>query len=231
MDPRLLLIETSGKTGHVAVAAGPRLLAARTLEEARRHARDLAPFTGELLREQGWKPRDLAAVIVSRGPGSYTGLRVGLMSAKTLAFAVGCKLLAIDTFAALALQAGPNVLAVDVLADAQQDRVYVQRFARPSPDTLFTPQTELTIQPFGPWLQARAGDAWLTGPGLRVSGRRLPEGLLVVPEDRWNPRPDSLLQIGWARFQAGETDDFWSVEPLYLRPSAAESQWSALGRP
>src|SRR4051812_2892631 len=128
MEPRLLVIETSGKSGHVALAVGDRLIASRRIDEARRQARDLAPFTGGLLRAQGWTPRDLGAVIVSRGPGSYTGLRVGVMSAKSLAFATGCKLLAIETFAAVALQSGGNVLTVDVLADAQQEKVYVQRF-------------------------------------------------------------------------------------------------------
>ena len=58
-----------------------------------------------LLAKQAWRARELDGVIVSRGPGSYTGLRVGIISAKTLAYAVGCKLLAIDTFAAIARQA------------------------------------------------------------------------------------------------------------------------------
>ena len=59
----------------------------------------------------GWQPRDVQAVIVSRGPGSYTGLRVGIISAKTFAYATGCDLLAVDTFAALALQAPASVRA------------------------------------------------------------------------------------------------------------------------
>ncbi len=72
----------------------------------------------------------MQAVLVSRGPGSYTGLRVGIMSAKTFAYATGCALIAVDTFAAIALQAPESVARVDVLADAQQDKVYVQSFAR-----------------------------------------------------------------------------------------------------
>ena len=78
------------------------------LDESRRHARDLAPAVRDLLAEQGWPARSLEAVIVSRGPGSYTGLRVGIMSAKTLAYATGCALLAVDTFAVIARQAPPE---------------------------------------------------------------------------------------------------------------------------
>jgi tRNA threonylcarbamoyladenosine biosynthesis protein TsaB len=223
MEPRLLIIETSGKTGHVAVALGGRLLGSRQLEESRRHARDLAPFTRELLAEQNWKARDLQGVIVSRGPGSYTGLRVGLMSAKTLAFAIGCRLLMVPTFEVLAHQAG-DVPIVAVLADAQQGKVYVQRFAGT------VPQTELAIHPFDDWLRQQSNDVWLTGPGLAVPGRMIPEGRLIVPPDRWQPRPECVLSIGLARFMNGESDDVWSAEPLYLRPSAAETQWTALGR-
>src|SRR5258708_5825883 len=127
MTPRMLIIETSSRAGQVALADGAQLVQLRNLDETRRHAADLAPAVADMLAAQSWKPRDLAAVIVSRGPGSYTGLRVGIMSAKTLAYAVGCKLLAVDTFAAIALQTPPGAAKVDVIADAQQDRIYVQR--------------------------------------------------------------------------------------------------------
>src|SRR5207253_4227955 len=93
LQPRVLILETSVRTGQVALAHGEELLGVLRLDEARRHARDLAPALAELLAQQGWKARELDAVFVSRGPGSYTGLRVGIMSAKTLSYATGCALL------------------------------------------------------------------------------------------------------------------------------------------
>src|SRR5438270_13709798 len=116
-EPRIVILETSCQVGQVAVARGAKVLAVRRLDEARRHARDLVPALRDLLAEQGWRARELDAVVVSRGPGSYTGLRVGVMSAKTLTYATGCALLAIDTFAAIALQAPPDVRSVAVIAD------------------------------------------------------------------------------------------------------------------
>src|SRR5262245_8574874 len=96
--PRLLILETSGRRGLVAVALGGAVREARRLDDARRNAvaRDLAPTVAELLRGQGWKAVDLDAVLVSVGPGSYTGLRVGIMSAKALAYATRCGLVGID---------------------------------------------------------------------------------------------------------------------------------------
>src|ERR1022692_4341354 len=155
MQPRFLILETSHRIGTVALALGDTIVEERALDESRRHARDLAPAIQELLTRQGWRARALDGVIVSRGPGSYTGLRVGLMSAKTLAYATGCALLAIDTFEAIAEQAPPTLL--DVIADAQQDNVYVERFGMHS--------EPLTIMPFAMWLEsALALEVVVTGP-------------------------------------------------------------------
>ncbi len=226
MPPKLLILETSGRVGQVAVAQGSELRGVRRLDEARRHARDLAPAVAALLAEQGWTPRDVQAVIVSRGPGSYTGLRVGIMSAKTFAYATGCALLAVDTFAAVALQAPPEATRLDVLADAQQDKIYVQRFVRGG-ESAWEQDSPLRIQPFADWLMQRPQDVWVTGPGLGIHGRKMPEDSRVVSAEDWDPRPESLLRIGHRRYLAGERDDFWTVEPLYLRPSAAEEKWQA----
>jgi tRNA threonylcarbamoyladenosine biosynthesis protein TsaB len=225
--PRVLLLETSARVGLVAVAAGDRVLGTRRLEETRRHARDLAPAVGALLAEQGWAPRDLAAVMVSKGPGSYTGLRVGVMSAKAFAYATGCSLIGIETFAALAVQAPAAALVLDVVADAQQDRVYVQRFGRAEGEYLPTARGPLSIRPFADWLGDLDKAPWITGPGLRGKEARVPAAIQVTAPEVWEIQPVSLLQLGLARYDAGQRDDLWTLEPLYLRPSAAEQQWAA----
>ena len=224
MNPRLLILETSYHVSVVALAHGDTIVGDRKLDEARRHARDLAPAIQELLSGQGWRARDLDGVIVSRGPGSYTGLRVGLMSAKTLAYATGCAFVAIDTFDAIRLQAPPGWQNLDVIADAQQGKIYAQRFGtHPEP---------LTIVPFEMWLEsALAWHVVVTGPGLEIYADRLPTGLTVAPKELWSPTTTSLLQIGLARFKNGERDDPFAVEPLYLRASSAEEKWAKLHPP
>jgi tRNA threonylcarbamoyladenosine biosynthesis protein TsaB len=227
-QPRLLLIETSQRRGFVALAEGPRLLGQRRLDEARRHARDLAPACARLLDDQGWKARDLAGVIVSRGPGSYTGLRVGVMSAKTLAYAAGCALLAVDTFPAIAWQAPAEARVLDVVADAQQDRVYRERFARDDADVWRT-QTPLAILSVADWLPTLSGAVWVAGPGLENLAARLPGVTPIAPQPDWTPRPEGLLTRGLQRWERGERDDPFTLEPLYLRPSSAEEKWQADG--
>lgn len=217
LEPRTLLIETSGKVGAVALAEGSVVLCRHHLDEARRHARDLAPGIAALLRERAWKPGEVQAVIVSRGPGSYTGLRVGLMTAKTFAWATGCALLAIDTFAILAAQTPDTLSRVDVLGDAQQDKVYAQSFTH-------TPTgwqgNTLTIERFADFASRREAGVRVTGPG--VSKWREQLGTDAHVDD---PTVEALLALGLDRYLQGQRDDPFAIEPLYLRPSSAEEQW------
>src|SRR4051794_6344313 len=90
----------------------------------------MVPTIDAMLKSESLRPADLTGVVVGRGPGSYTGLRVGLATAKALAYATGCQLRAVDTFAAIAEQAPAEARVVWVVADALQNQVYIQRFDR-----------------------------------------------------------------------------------------------------
>jgi tRNA threonylcarbamoyladenosine biosynthesis protein TsaB len=223
-----LILETSGRVGQVAVAAGSALRGIRRLDEARRHARDLAPAVAELLAGPGWKPRDLHAVVVSRGPGSYTGLRVGIISAKTLAYATGCALIPLDTFAIIATQAPAEAETLDVLADAQQDRLYTQQFQRGVAGWQQT--TPLTIVSAAEWLTKHDSNTWISGPGAGIVANRLSAGCRIVDLPSRDPHVETLAALGLARYQSKQFDDLWTLEPLYARPSSAEEKWQSHGR-
>jgi tRNA threonylcarbamoyladenosine biosynthesis protein TsaB len=146
------------------------------------------------------------------------------MSAKAFAYATGCKLLMLDTFAIIAAQAPSDVSRLVVVADAQQDKVYVQEFERAGNDMV--PLTKLCIEPWGPWADRQAGPSWISGPGLRKWAVHLPAALRSVEPTLWDPQPEQLLRLALDRYHRGEQDDVWSAEPLYLRASAAENQWA-----
>ena len=220
---RVLLLETSHQPGLVGLALAGGVIARRHLESGRHNARDLAPAIAALFGEQGWSARDLDAVAVGRGPGSYTGLRVGLMSAKTLAYVTGCPLVALDTFAVIAAQSPPECRRIDVIADAQKEAVYAQSFARA--DDNWQAVGELRVVEFADWLASRDGSAWVGGPGLVRYRERLSTDVSVAPADRWSPGLDALLALASRRLDAGQRDDVHTLEPLYLRASSAELQW------
>jgi tRNA threonylcarbamoyladenosine biosynthesis protein TsaB len=224
-EPRFLLIETTGRVGRVGLAAGRNLVAERELDAKRRHARDLAPAVDALLRDGGWRPRHLAVVIVCLGPGSYTGLRVGIMSAKALAYAVGCAVVGVPTFEVIAQQADVTADRLDVIADAQQEKLYVQPFARPSPTAPFAPTASLAILAGRQWAGARSPATAVSGPGLRVAAKWLPAETPTASTVRRDPTLAALLAAGLLRWLDGQRDDPLRLEPIYLRPSSAEEQW------
>lgn len=223
-QPRLLLIETSGRVGYVAVAFGNDLGDVHVLDESRRHGRDLAPAVAAACAARGWRPRELDAVLVSRGPGSYTGLRVGIMSAKTFAYATGCVILGIETFAVIAEQAPPETGRLDIVADAQQQNLYVQSWQRDEA-RVWRPMAALAIVPASRWLAGLEPEVWVSGPGLKICEDRIPTRNSRVEQARREPKPASLLALGLRRWHAGEADDLWTMEPLYLRASNAEENW------
>jgi tRNA threonylcarbamoyladenosine biosynthesis protein TsaB len=230
MEARFLLIETSGKVGQVGLGVGNRLLAGAQLDLQHRHNRDLAPAVASLLEKAGWQPRELDGVIVSCGPGSYTGLRVGIMSAKAFAYATNCQLFAVDTFTCVVRQAPAEVGVLDVIVDAQRGNVYAQSFERDAARR-WQKMSEPTVEPYEIWRQRRNPIAWVTGPGLQAQPRWR-EGLAnILPEAFWVPRLEALLEAGLEKESGLSTADRMALEPLYLRPSSAEQKWDELGRP
>jgi tRNA threonylcarbamoyladenosine biosynthesis protein TsaB len=169
-------------------------------------------------------------VIVSLGPGSYTGLRVGIMSAQALAFASGCRVVGVPTFHAIARQAVFPGAELEVIADARQSKLYVQAFARATAVEVDSPTGELCIVPGRMWAEQRRPDLAVTGPGVRVAQDYLPAETPVAPAEQWEPSLRSLLHVGWKRFARGESEAVIALEPIYLRPSSAEEQWQRLGR-
>lgn len=226
MTQFLLALETSGRTGSLALLADGELREELRLDETgRRHAQSLVAELQELLKRHRLAPRDLAAVAVSRGPGSFTGLRVGIVCAKTLAWAAGLKLLAIETFAAIAEAAPRDAAVVHVVDDAQRGELFVGTFQR-APDGTYAPLGEVSIHPVAAWVASVAADALVLGPAVPALRD---QGLAARAADDPSqnlPRAGIVAALAWRRFRRGEADDLWTVAPFYLRASAAEEKWA-----
>lgn len=211
---RVLILETSGRIGQVALASGAQILAEERLAEARRRASDLAMSVDRLLKDRGWKARELTAIIVGLGPGSYTGLRVGLASAKALAYATGARFFGVETFAAIALRTPSDISEVSVVADALQGKLFRRDYRR-TPGGAWEPLGPLEIVTNDEWRQSLRPAIAAGGPAAELFGasRALD----------WEPRPIDLLTVvrtcPWA-----VTTDVWLAEPLYLRGSSAEEK-------
>src|SRR5438105_3971142 len=127
---RILGVETSGSSGSVAVLDDEQLLATVALDPAQRTARTLAPAIRDLLTQVSWRPADVQLVAVTAGPGSFTGLRLGVTTAKTFAYAVGCQVLGVNTLEVIAAQTPRECSPLEIVLDAQRQQLFVGTLAR-----------------------------------------------------------------------------------------------------
>src|SRR6185436_2313895 len=107
-----------------------KLLAEREFEHGLQHAAQIIPIIDSLCRGQDWSPRDIEQISVSAGPGSFTGLRIGVTLAKTMALATGVKLVAVPTARVLVENAPADAQHVVIVLDAKRDQIFTARFER-----------------------------------------------------------------------------------------------------
>src|SRR5262245_11021243 len=177
---RVLVLETAGKVGQVALASADEIVVEDRLEGVRRRASDLALVVDRLLRARAWKARELTAVVVGLGPGSYTGLRVGLASAKALAYAARCDFFGVETFAAIAARTPAQARAVSVVADALQGKLFRRDYRQATPGS-WQPATELAVVANIEWARSLTSDTWVSGPAARLLEGQLAGRQRVVP--------------------------------------------------
>lgn len=224
MGENWLILETSGRAARVGLARDGVIRHAAELDAARRHAREMIPTVEGMLRAESLRATDLTGVMASRGPGSYTGLRVGLATAKALAYAVGCELRAVDTFAAIAEQAPADAQFVSVISDALQGQVYAQHFARRHDG--WRAEGLLHIATVGEFAARLPAGEWLSGPGVIVYDGQLPSANPRVPEADRESRIESVFAVG-LRLAPLTKEELFALEPLYLRGSSAEEKANA----
>lgn len=215
-------IETSGKAGGVAVGRGLLLLAARDFEPGLLHGREVVPRLRALFDELALSPSAIEAIVVDVGPGSYTGLRVGIAAAKALAFATGAACAGISAFACFAAAAtiaeGERLFTT---RDARRGQVYGALFARRDgalvrelPDFAATPLEAAARVPEGAIVVGDGADAYpaILGPPRYRRG-----------PDAWAaPSVATLYAVGAAALARGESTAAEALVPLYLQPSEPE---------
>jgi tRNA threonylcarbamoyladenosine biosynthesis protein TsaB len=221
-------LETSGPIGSVAILRGDELAGARTIgDSGRRHARTLISELDELLKSLAITPRAVDHVAVSIGPGSFTGLRVGIVAAKTWGFVTGARLTAVGTFDAVAAALPTGSSTAWVIDDALRGEVFVQKFQVNQGRWRATDAPRIATL-----------DQWLaeTSPGDVVSGpaaSKWPDDLaaaklVVAPAELHRPTATLVAKCGLEKALAGGFTDPFTLSPLYIRRSAAEEKLDAL---
>jgi len=188
----------------------------------RNHAATVPMLIDATLAEAGIRPRDIDLVAVAAGPGSFTGLRVGLSTAKGFAYAVGAKLVGVSTLEALAHTVDSPDAFVVVLLDARKGEVYTAQFARAAA-TGCRRITEDTLTSLEHALAAVPRRAVIVGDAERAHAEQIRQvcgpDVEILPFASHGPRGSAVARVGAAQ---PATADPLALEPIYLRPPDAE---------
>jgi tRNA threonylcarbamoyladenosine biosynthesis protein TsaB len=230
-DPmRVLGIDTSTEVAATGVVSEGVVLADVVGVSGENHSACLADLTARVLDDARLRIDDIDGIAVSVGPGSFTGLRVGLSFAKGIAFSNRCRLVGISTLEALAwLAPGKNSMIAAAL-DARRGEAYLAifrrngtRLERVTEDLALAPQAaveRVLREVRSTETCAVVGNAAERYPTAfeQLRGR----GVCVVPLREIHPRGSVVASLGEKRLRAGDGDDIDKIVPTYVRASAAE---------
>ena len=219
----ILCIETGTDICSVGIARDGELMSLRESDQGRDHAKQVAVFVDELLRETGVKPDELDAVAVGMGPGSYTGLRIGVSFAKGLCYGLNIPLLAVGSLEALTDVAikdyeagiiqveGWDEALLCPMVDARRMEVYTQIFNSRCEAQSEVSAEIITQESFSQW--RAKGKLVIFGNGAAKCQEMLPDAIYIDVA----PSARGLTRIAHQLFEAGKTVDIAYFEPFYLK--------------
>ena len=219
----ILCIETGTDICSVGLARDGELVSLRESDEGRDHAKNVAVFVDELLRENGVAAEELSAVAVGMGPGSYTGLRIGVSFAKGLCYGLQIPLVAVGSLDSMVQVAREDYEAgiIDVerwedavlcpMVDARRMEVYTQMFDANGKPLNEVKAEIVTEDSFADW---RSGRPFVIfGNGAAKCQEVLSDAILI----NVTPSARGLAALANQRFEAGKTEDIAYFEPFYLK--------------
>ena len=227
----ILLIETATQICSVVLAADGKVLARHESDTPNAHSTCLSVFIDEVLKESHLTPRDLNAVCVSAGPGSYTGLRIGVSTAKGFCYALGIPLLSVPTLlsmAALYYRQHPDYLGlVCPMIDARRMECYTmmvkgERLKVKSEMEILRDTSADVIEAgcFDEWLDR--GEVMFIGDGAEKTKEILGTHHNARYDNSFRLSAEGMLELAESRLRDGKTEDVAYFEPFYLKDFVAK---------
>ncbi len=220
-----MAIETSSRSGGVALGRGGKLLAARALGPSGRHAGELLPAMDALLRAEGLCPRDVRELYVSVGPGSFTGLRVGVTTARTWGQMLpGLRIVAVPTALAVAEHfIDGDEPHLGVLLAAKEGSAYATRLERRGGalEVLGAPAWATPEQ----FLAEAPRPITVTGEALEHLDVDWPDGVRLAPREARLPSAEGVWRAGRRLAEQARFTPWNQLLPIYARRPKAVRLW------
>ena len=219
----ILCIETGTDICSVGLSRDGELVSLRESDEGRDHAKRVGVFVDELLRENDIAPDELDAIAVGMGPGSYTGLRIGVSFAKGMCYALQIPLVAVGSLDALAEVAiednEAGILDVEnwndailcPMVDARRMEVYTRLFDAQGQPLSEVAAEIVTSESFSEWRKDK--QLVIFGNGAAKCQKVLPDATFI----NITPSARGLARLAEQRLQSGQTEDIAYFEPFYLK--------------
>ncbi len=222
----LLAIDTSSLVLSCALAEGNKLIAEWTVQKRLTHSEQLIPHLDMMMNEAGVSKKEVNAIAVSIGPGSFTGLRIGLATAKMASYIWKVPVIGVDTLEALAYNMkGANAFILP-LVDAQKGNVYTALYAAYAEFWKELPESVLSIDDAIDGAIAHGGPIVAVGECVdKYEKKLLVKGIELAPPHNRLTRAGSVAVVGLEKLAKGEVDDPLKLLPNYIRRSEAEVLW------
>lgn len=224
----LLALETATPVCSVALLRDDGLVAHASLHRPRVHAEHLVPMIADVLRGAGVDRSEVTGVAVSSGPGSYTGLRIGVSTAKGFASATGARLVSVPSLRALAERIRPAAARNDRIAaafDARRDEAYAALYRVSGAASLVPVREAATIraEESADWLDASAGNVlYLVGDGwVKMAGALGPVAYRLIEGENAMASATTVASLGAEKLARGDVEDIVTFEPYYLKEFVA----------
>ncbi len=218
-DKALLAIDTSTAYAGIALMKGGKLLAEHNWEAGRNHTVQLLPALTALLTHSGITLNDVGSIVVAQGPGSFNGLRVGMATAKGLAYSLEAPIVAVSTLEVEAYQQLPTDLPICPIHDAGRKEVAAALFRgalakwEKVVSEHITKMEDLVAELKDETLFCGEAPEWARAIITATMGHRA-----VYPQETGLVRRAAVLaELGWQRLRDGNEDDLMTLQPLYLR--------------
>ena len=224
----ILAFETSAKAASVALLGDNGLLGESYQNTGLTHSQTLMVMAEDLLKQCGKTMADVTAVAVAEGPGSFTGVRIGVAAAKGLAWGGELPCYGVSTLEAMAVSLGAYQGWVCPCMDARRSQVYNALFyVNKGTMERRTPDRAIALQTLAEELKNCEEPIFLVGDGAKLCYNTLLEavpGLVLPPEHRMHQRATGVALLAAQKIAAGEPGDGNALTPNYLRLSQAERE-------
>ncbi|MCR4436222.1 MAG: tRNA (adenosine(37)-N6)-threonylcarbamoyltransferase complex dimerization subunit type 1 TsaB [Clostridiales bacterium] len=227
---KILAVDTSSTAASVAIVENTKLMAEYTLNHAKTHSQKLMPMVKELMDELGLKPEDVDIYAASSGPGSFTGLRIGITTVKALAYATQKPVVSVPTLDALAYNIPLTDSIICPVMDARNNQVYTALYKwEKNIQVKVTEYMGIDIMELLNLIKGRNQKVLFLGDAVHTHcellKKELPEKCGFAQENLWIPRASSVGSAAFLKAAAGKLESCFDMVPFYLRKSQAEREF------